>query len=59
MTTKSGLFEVDVDLNLLKLEKETTVKHVKNKSRTIENAIEIVKRQMNSSCLRSSNHKRL
>lgn len=52
MTKKSGLFEVDVDLNLLKFENEATVKHVKNNSKMIKDAIQIVKRQMISSGLR-------
>lgn len=52
MTKKSGLFEVDVDLNLLKFENEATVKHVKNSSKMIKDAIQIVKRQMISSGLR-------
>lgn len=52
MTKKSGLFEVDVDLNLLKFENEATVKHLKNNSKMIKDAIQIVKRQMISSGLR-------
>ncbi|WP_312144910.1 MULTISPECIES: site-specific integrase [Lysinibacillus] len=52
MTKKSGLFEVDVDLNLLKFENEATAKHVKNNSKMIKDAIQIVKRQMISSGLR-------
>lgn len=38
MTKKSGLFEVEVDLNLLKFEDEAIVKHVKNNSKMITNA---------------------
>lgn len=46
MTKKSGPFELEVDLNLLKLEHEATVKHVKNNSKMIKVVIQIVNRQI-------------
>ncbi|MEL3961907.1 site-specific integrase [Lysinibacillus endophyticus] len=54
MTKKSGVFDVEVDLNLLRLDKDTSFnqKKVASKSQTIEDAIQIVKKQMISSGLR-------
>lgn len=49
MTKKSGLFEVDIDLALLKLEPEISVESKKEVSKKIDDAIEIVIKQMKSS----------
>lgn len=49
MTKKSGLFEVDIDLALLKLESEILVEPKKEASKKIDEAVEIVIKQMESS----------
>lgn len=49
MTKKSGLFEVDIDLALLKLESEISVEPKKEASKKIDEAVEIVIKQMESS----------
>lgn len=52
VTKKTGVFDVNIDVNMLKIEKNSPVQKVNPKRKTVKDAIEIVKKQMASSGLR-------